>query len=65
MAKDLKTTWKETGKGLGTAFRDLGKALIKTGSTALNKADAWANKEDHEPEQASEEKAEVKDEENN
>ena len=46
MAKDLKETWKETGKDLGHAFRDLGKAIIKTGSTALKKADDWANGED-------------------
>lgn len=47
MAKDLKDTWKETGKGLGYAFRDLGKSLVKTGATALKKADEWANKEDY------------------
>ena len=46
MAKDLKDTWKETGIGLGHAFRDLGKALIKTGADALKKADEWANSED-------------------
>lgn len=48
MGKDLKDSWKETGKGLGHAFRDLGKALIKTGATAVKKADEWANKEDGE-----------------
>ena len=47
MAKDLRDTWKETGKGLGFAFRDLGKSLIKTGATALKKADEWANSEDY------------------
>lgn len=52
MAKDLRENWKETGKGLGHAFRDLGKSLIKTGATALKKADDWANKEDKEPEAA-------------
>ena len=46
MGKDLKTTWKETGKGIGFAFRDLGKAIIKTGSTAMKKADEWANGEE-------------------
>ncbi len=44
--KDLRGTWKETGKSLGHAFRDLGKTLIKTGATAVKKADEWANKED-------------------
>ena len=43
MAKDLKDTWKETGVGLGHAFRDLGKTLIKTGAKAVNKANEWAN----------------------
>lgn len=48
MAKDLKDSWKTTGKELGHAFRDLGKTLIKTGATAMKKADNWANKEDGE-----------------
>ena len=56
MAKDLKDSWKETGKGLGHAFRDLGKSLVKTGATALKKADNWANREDYETEET--EKAE-------
>ena len=43
MAKDLRDTWKDTGVGLGHAFRDLGKSLIKTGATAVRKADNWAN----------------------
>ncbi|MBR3750515.1 MAG: hypothetical protein IKK58_01970 [Clostridia bacterium] len=46
MAKDLKDSWKETGVGLGHAFRDLGKSLVKTGKTALKKADEWANKDE-------------------
>ena len=50
MAKDLKDTWKETGKGLGYAFRDLGKSLVKTGATALKKADQWSNSEDYKEE---------------
>lgn len=57
MAKDLKGTWKETGTGLGHAFRDLGKTLIKTGATAVKKADKWANGE--------EEKEETENKENN
>ena len=51
MAKDLRSNWKETGKGLGHAFRDLGKSLVKTGATALKKADTWANREDYEEEE--------------
>jgi len=50
MSKDLRGSWKETGVGLGHAFRDLGKTLVKTGATAAKKVDAWANSEDQEPE---------------
>ena len=46
MGKDLKSDWKETGVGLGHAFRDLGKTLLKTGKTAIKKVDEWANSED-------------------
>ena len=46
MADDLRGSWKETGVGLGHAFRDLGKTLIKTGANAMKKADNWANGED-------------------
>ncbi len=50
MSKDLRGTWKETGIGLGHAFRDLGKTLLKTGATAAKKVDKWANSEEQ-PEQ--------------
>lgn len=60
MAKDLKDSWKETGVGLGHAFRDLGKTLIKTGSNAAKKVDAWANREDYAQEQEPETKNEEK-----
>lgn len=50
MPKCLRDTWKDTGVGLGHAFRDLGKAIIKSGATAVKKADDWANSEE-EPEQ--------------
>ncbi len=43
MADSLKDTWKETGKGLGHAFRDLGKTIIKSGAKVVNKVDDWAN----------------------
>ena len=43
MANDLRGQWKETGIGLGHAFRDLGKAIVKSGATAVKKADNWAN----------------------
>ena len=51
MANDLKNSWKEAGKGLGFAFRDLGKTLIKTGAEVANKADAWANGEGVNPQE--------------
>ena len=44
----LKDTWKETGKGLGHGFRDLGKAIVKTAAYAADKADEWANSPDPE-----------------
>ena len=48
MANDLKDAWKETGRGLGHAFRDLGKTLVKTGTKAVKIADEWANRDDNE-----------------
>lgn len=51
MAKDMRDTWKDTGVGLGHAFRNLGKTLIKTGANAVKKADDWANREESEEQQ--------------
>lgn len=42
----LKDSWKETGVGLGHAFRDLGKTIIKSVKTGAEKADEWANGDD-------------------
>ena len=39
----LKDSWKSTGADLGSAFKNLGKTLIRTASTAAQKADEWAN----------------------
>lgn len=50
----LKDSWKSTGTGLGHAFRDLGKTLVKTASTAVNKADEWANSDDENQEKPEE-----------
>lgn len=58
MANDLKETWKETGKGLGHAFRDLGKTLIKTGADAMKKADEWANSDEKNETESKDNKAE-------
>ena len=63
MADDLKSSWKETGVGLGHAFRDLGKTLIKTGANAMKKADEWANGEDNSPKDKAENTSETKTEE--
>lgn len=50
MSKDLRESWKQTGKELENAFKNLGKTLIKTGAVAVKKVDAWANSEDYAPE---------------
>lgn len=63
MADDLKSSWKETGVGLGHAFRDLGKTLIKTGANAMKKADEWANGEDNSSKDKAENTSETKTEE--
>ena len=62
MAKGLRDSWKETGVGLGHAFRDLGKTLIKTGSTTVKKVDAWANREDYEEQEQPAQKPEPQEE---
>ena len=46
----LKDSWKATGTGLGHAFRDLGKTIVKSASTAVNKADEWANDDEKQEE---------------
>ena len=51
----LKDDWKETGKDLGGAFADLGKTLVRTGKTAVDKAVDWAENDDKKVEEAAEE----------
>ena len=46
----LKDNWKTTGTNLGHAFKDLGKTLVKTASTAVDKVDKWANGEEEKKE---------------
>ena len=36
----------ETGKDLGGAFKQLGKSLVKSGATVVNKANDWAERDD-------------------
>ena len=38
----LKNSWKNTGTGLGHAFRDLGKTIIVSGKEGVDKAVDWA-----------------------
>ena len=47
----LKDAWKETGIGLGHAFRDLGKTLVKTAKAGVDKVDEWANSDDQKPQE--------------
>ena len=35
MADSLKESWKETGKDLGGAFKQLGKSIVKSGATVV------------------------------
>ena len=44
-----KQDWKETGRDLGHAFKGLGKTLIRTAKTGVDKVNDWAdNKNDNE-----------------
>lgn len=52
----LKDNWKQTGLGLGHAFRDLGKSVVKSVATGVKKADDWANKEKPEEKKPEEQK---------
>ena len=42
----LKEDWKETGKDLGGAFKQLGKSIVKSGAVVVNKANDWAERDD-------------------
>ena len=42
----LKDDWKETGKDLGGAFKQLGKSIVKSGATVVGKANDWAERDD-------------------
>lgn len=56
---DLKDSWKTTGVGLGHAFKNLGKSIVKSASTAAKKVDKWANSQDYDKETTAEEAAET------
>ena len=55
----LKDNWKHTGVGLGHAFRDLGKSVVKSVATGVKKVDNWANKEEEKPEQEEKEDSQI------
>lgn len=42
----LRDDWKETGKDLGGAFKQLGKSIVKSGTTVVDKASDWAERDD-------------------
>lgn len=58
---DLKDNWKDAGKGLGHAFRDLGKAIANTAKTGVRKVDEWANGDDDKEKAKPEAESEKKD----
>lgn len=45
----LRDQWKQTGTGLGHAFRDLGKTLVKSATNVARKAESWADTEENVP----------------
>ena len=45
---DLRENWKETGVGLGHAFKNFGKSIVKSVKVGVVKADEWANGDDNE-----------------
>jgi hypothetical protein len=55
---DLKDSWKDTGKGLGNAFKSLGKSIVRSAATGVKKVDNWANPEEEETQVVDAEKAE-------
>ncbi len=47
-------TWRETGKDLGHAMRDLGKSILATGAEVADNVDDWVDGKDEEAENAPE-----------
>ena len=50
-------TWRETGKDLGHAMRDLGKSILATGAEVADNVDDWVDGKDEEAENAPEAEA--------
>ena len=57
---DLRDDWKDTGVGLGKAFKHLGQSIVKSAKKGIDKADEWANGDENAENQAN---PEVSDEE--
>ena len=47
MSKSMKDSWKDTGSDLGHAFKGLGKNIIRSGKTGVDKACGWAEEDDY------------------
>lgn len=47
-----KQDWKDTGRELGHAFKGLGKTLIRTAKTGVDKVSDWADGKDDNEKQA-------------
>ncbi len=45
MADNMKDSWKSVGTGLGHAFRDLGKTLLKGGAVVVKQVDEMVGEE--------------------
>ncbi len=41
-----KEDWKETGRDIGHAFKGLGKTILRTAKTGVDKATSWAEEDD-------------------
>lgn len=50
-------TWRETGKDIGHAMRDLGKSILATGAEVADNVDDWVDGKDEEAENAPEAEA--------
>ena len=46
MSDDLRSSWKQTGKALGGAFKSLGKSLLRTGKKVVAKIDDACSESD-------------------
>ena len=52
----LRDEWKKTGKDLGHAFQGLGKSIVRSVKTGVDKADDWASSDEAPASEATETK---------